>query len=551
MASYPVILNPASHMRNVPERVQGYDWDMCDGEMTEKRLSNLAVAGHRATDSMSTANELADESGGCHAFRALNSLAISAGSTCAPAGSPLHESQSGLGGTTTLRSMHIAAAADAVGCAAGRSAPVQAGVPQGAIDRATFVSDDLYSAAAPASAPGTPAGIKSLESDVLRMLEGEESAASAPTPVSLGDQRGVTRESPGVVTMDAALASGAAASSRRSAPRPDSSGLEVQITNIACASTQSSPAGSVLPPAAAPSPQRNCKQLQLQLGTVLTQPDAIQSPLANAFSSMESASKREHETAVVSPAAVVVPGGERVSGCNSAESGGAYGESENLDDYSGAGSTTQYNSVRAASIREGAAIGDSDKGSACARISTSGGSQCDVAVATGAAELHDKEDGQLGVGKAAESPLQSLEGSAQQPADDAASHMCGSVEGATGMDVALQGATTAGESEGPNAIFDSCGSETPSVCMHLGGSAGPDASEVSGAAAFGIGGLSLQIIDVSENPISTKMCTPEEIGAVGGSPRLSPRRLSHGNACLLYTSPSPRDRQKSRMPSSA
>ena len=26
---------------------------------------------------------------------------------------------------------------------------------------------------------------------------------------------------------------------------------------------------------------------------------------------------------------------------------------------------------------------------------------------------------------------------------------------------------------------------------------------------------------------------------------------SYGNACLLYTSPSPRDRQKSRMPSSA
>ena len=26
---------------------------------------------------------------------------------------------------------------------------------------------------------------------------------------------------------------------------------------------------------------------------------------------------------------------------------------------------------------------------------------------------------------------------------------------------------------------------------------------------------------------------------------------NHGEACLLYTSPSPRDRQKSRMPSSA
>ena len=29
------------------------------------------------------------------------------------------------------------------------------------------------------------------------------------------------------------------------------------------------------------------------------------------------------------------------------------------------------------------------------------------------------------------------------------------------------------------------------------------------------------------------------------------RALPHGYTCLLYTSPSPRDRQKSRMPSSA
>ena len=32
---------------------------------------------------------------------------------------------------------------------------------------------------------------------------------------------------------------------------------------------------------------------------------------------------------------------------------------------------------------------------------------------------------------------------------------------------------------------------------------------------------------------------------------LEPRRLAARNVCLLYTSPSPRDRQKSRMPSSA
>ena len=33
--------------------------------------------------------------------------------------------------------------------------------------------------------------------------------------------------------------------------------------------------------------------------------------------------------------------------------------------------------------------------------------------------------------------------------------------------------------------------------------------------------------------------------------RMGMKRVERGEACLLYTSPSPRDRQKSRMPSSA
>ena len=36
-----------------------------------------------------------------------------------------------------------------------------------------------------------------------------------------------------------------------------------------------------------------------------------------------------------------------------------------------------------------------------------------------------------------------------------------------------------------------------------------------------------------------------------GRTRLTPLRITDQLACLLYTSPSPRDRQKSRMPSSA
>ena len=37
----------------------------------------------------------------------------------------------------------------------------------------------------------------------------------------------------------------------------------------------------------------------------------------------------------------------------------------------------------------------------------------------------------------------------------------------------------------------------------------------------------------------------------GGKRRLSPLQAALRNACLLYTSPSPRDRTRSRMPSSA
>ena len=42
-------------------------------------------------------------------------------------------------------------------------------------------------------------------------------------------------------------------------------------------------------------------------------------------------------------------------------------------------------------------------------------------------------------------------------------------------------------------------------------------------------------------------------GATGGEVTLNPKKSNPNtpNTCLLYTSPSPRDRQKSRMPSSA
>ena len=44
-----------------------------------------------------------------------------------------------------------------------------------------------------------------------------------------------------------------------------------------------------------------------------------------------------------------------------------------------------------------------------------------------------------------------------------------------------------------------------------------------------------------------KILTPEQYRIL----RQSGTERAHGDTCLLYTSPSPRDRQKSRMPSSA
>src|SRR5674476_263467 len=49
--------------------------------------------------------------------------------------------------------------------------------------------------------------------------------------------------------------------------------------------------------------------------------------------------------------------------------------------------------------------------------------------------------------------------------------------------------------------------------------------------------------------LSPRLLLQEQAFEHGGRPGQSPLRILH--SCLLYTSPSPRDRQKSRMPSSA
>ena len=48
----------------------------------------------------------------------------------------------------------------------------------------------------------------------------------------------------------------------------------------------------------------------------------------------------------------------------------------------------------------------------------------------------------------------------------------------------------------------------------------------------------------TENPTYEEVCT-------GKSGHIEVVEIEYDNSCLLYTSPSPRDRQKSRMPSSA
>ena len=51
----------------------------------------------------------------------------------------------------------------------------------------------------------------------------------------------------------------------------------------------------------------------------------------------------------------------------------------------------------------------------------------------------------------------------------------------------------------------------------------------------------LLLAGASAWPLAVRAELPADLG----------ERLAQGYACLLYTSPSPRDRQKSRMPSSA
>ena len=55
----------------------------------------------------------------------------------------------------------------------------------------------------------------------------------------------------------------------------------------------------------------------------------------------------------------------------------------------------------------------------------------------------------------------------------------------------------------------------------------------------------------SENILKTISVIATRTGSTGDTVEALGKLIGGGGACLLYTSPSPRDRQKSRMPSSA
>ena len=58
-------------------------------------------------------------------------------------------------------------------------------------------------------------------------------------------------------------------------------------------------------------------------------------------------------------------------------------------------------------------------------------------------------------------------------------------------------------------------------------------------------------IDVVEETANTAKDTADDAKAAADAATIASVNAAQVNHCLLYTSPSPRDRQKSRMPSSA
>ena len=79
-------------------------------------------------------------------------------------------------------------------------------------------------------------------------------------------------------------------------------------------------------------------------------------------------------------------------------------------------------------------------------------------------------------------------------------------------------------------------------------SGGVDSSTVAGMMkkeGYNVIGITLKLYDDGKEVAASKQCC-------SGQDIMDAKRVAHKlDICLLYTSPSPRDRQKSRMPSSA
>ena len=78
---------------------------------------------------------------------------------------------------------------------------------------------------------------------------------------------------------------------------------------------------------------------------------------------------------------------------------------------------------------------------------------------------------------------------------------------------------------------------------------------MAGAMSFSLGGaygLSVQLaVENIANEILESQTTDAKSMLTSYAQQLSNEIIKEGGACLLYTSPSPRDRTRSRMPSSA
>ena len=108
-----------------------------------------------------------------------------------------------------------------------------------------------------------------------------------------------------------------------------------------------------------------------------------------------------------------------------------------------------------------------------------------------------------------------------------------------------------------DSLFDVC-TATTDLKIKIIGVGGAGTNAVDGLKLDDLGEVRLAAINtdaqaLSQSPIAEKLVLGRSItrGLGAGGELDIGRKAAEADRCLLYTSPSPRDRQKSRMPSSA